>query len=254
VRLRTDVHAAFDAIAPTTGGMAERITETARRDHAAHHRRKFMFQMRAPVSLVAILMVIVLVIGALVGGRLVQEWNALNPKPSASDRDFQTQLAGLEARPLRLPVLKSAADCRLGPFDADGGFGSGPLSAYPGTAVATNWGFYYHNVFYTDTAISGPILVRVRDLYTGGTIVFIGPGASGPTVGTDVVDGQTVRQHTELVLDPAHVSTTIAEPWNPPAHNHRYVWTFIGGAPDTWSGSTGWQIDGNGFSEIFLAC
>jgi len=53
-------------------------------------------------------------------------------------------------------------------------------------------------------------------------------------------------QHTELVLN---ASTSDKQ-----AVNHKLVWLFIAGDPTPGTGSTAWQIDGLGFSEVFVAC
>jgi hypothetical protein len=60
------------------------------------------------------------------------------------------------------------------------------------------------------------------------------------------VDGALVEQHTELVFDPSQASK--------PRSTHKFAWPFIAGVPTSWSGSTGWQIDGVGFSEAFVNC
>lgn len=104
---------------------------------------------------------------------------------------------------------------------------------------------YYHNLAYTQTKVAGPILIRAVDLFTRTPVVFVGQYAAGPVVGTDTVDDNVVVQHTELLLDP---SSAIKN-----AGTHKFDWPFIAGIP-TGSSSTGWQIDGVGFSEVFVAC
>jgi hypothetical protein len=115
-----------------------------------------------------------------------------------------------------------------------------------GGTSTSSWGTYYHNLAYTQTSISGPILIRARDLFTNGRVVFVGQYAAGPVVGTDTVDGSAVEQHLELLL---YADGAIKN-----AGTHKSDWPFIAGVPTKWSGSTGWQIDGAGFSEVFLAC
>ena len=79
-------------------------------------------------------------------------------------------------------------------------------------------------------------------MFTNQRIIFVGQYAAGPVVGNDTVDGIAVQQQLELILDIKNVG------------GHKLEWSFIAGVPNTWSGSTGWQIDGVGFSEVFLAC
>lgn len=213
-----------------------------------------MFRMRAPLSLVAVFAAVVLVAAGFVGGRLVQDWKAVKQRPSAAASP-QSQLAELEARPLRIPTYHTYTECTSGPFNKDGSLGSGPVYSYGANYTpVTDWGTYFYNVAYTDARISGPILVRGRDLFTKRTIVFVGPGATGPVVGSDVVDGRSLAQHTELVLYAAQAVPSIDPHWNRPNDPHAFVWEIIAGAPGSWSGSTGWQIDGAGFSELFYAC
>ena len=71
-------------------------------------------------------------------------------------------------------------------------------------------------------------------------------GRRGPAVGTDTVDGHSYAKHLELVVDTRTVSST--------PFTHRFHWDFIAGVPNSWSGSTGWQIDGALFTEVFVAC
>lgn len=205
--------------------------------------------MRGSLALVAVFLLIVMVAAVLIGGRVIRDWDALHrPVPAQP----QSQLAQLEARPLRLPTLHSILDCSIGSMNSDGSYGSGPIFGEGGGAseMDTSKGFYFHNSLYADKAIDGPILVRVRDLFTDQTIVFVGDFAAGPVAGTDTLDGKLVQQHTELVLytdDRAHAPHLIDS-------THPYAWLFIAGAPKGWSTSTGWQIDGPGFSEVFLVC
>jgi hypothetical protein len=80
----------------------------------------------------------------------------------------------------------------------------------------------------------------------------VGPYAAGPVVGTDMVDGILVEQHAELVIDTTNSSPDLGS-WST-TRRHSFDWVFTAGVPKNWSGSTGWQIDGPGFSEVFVAC
>ena len=203
-----------------------------------------MFRLRTPLSLVAVFLLIAVVAAVLVGGRLIQDWNAFhNPTPAGSNH--LSSVAQLEAVPLHIPNVKSYLDCKSGPYNSVGSLGSGPVYGDGGGTSSSSWGVYYHNLAYTLTNISGPILIRARDLFTNERVVFVGQYAAGPVVGTDTVDGKAVLQHTELLLDPGSAIKN--------AGTHKFDWPFIAGVP-TSSGSTGWQIDGAGFSEVFVAC
>jgi hypothetical protein len=80
----------------------------------------------------------------------------------------------------------------------------------------------------------------------GKRVIIVGQITLSNAVGTDTVDGQAYELHTELVLHTRSTSTTPS--------THKSHWNFVAGVPNGWSGSTGWQIDGAGFSEVFIAC
>ncbi len=230
--LRRELHAAYDELGPQDAGLSERVVNTVDRD--GPRRAAWSLRMRAPLSLVAVFVVIAVIAGALVGGRLIADWRSLSaPRVPAAP---QTPLQKLEARPLHLPTLHSATECVYGPWGTSGDLGTGPLH-WSGSAVEirTAWGSYFHEFLYADGAVTGPILVRARDLIHGQRVVFVGQYAGGPVVGTDVLDGNVVVQHLELVID----SVT------PP-----YAWQIEDGSANG-TGCTGWQIDGPGFTETF---
>lgn len=250
--LRRDVHSAFDVITPSMAGLSERVVQTVLVEGAARRRKeKMLFRIRAPLSLVAVFLLIALVAAVFVGGRLIQDWNALHNSPAGQSNN--SDLAQLEARPLNLPVLKSRSECTTGPFNSDGTVGSGPLFAYAhgGLGGITSWGAYIDNDFYTDQQIAGPILVRVRYVLNNVTGVFVGKYAAGPVVGSDVVNGTRVEQHNELVL---FENTADRVTDNPPSRPHAFKWSFTVGVPNAETGPTGWQIDGLGFTEVFVIC
>jgi hypothetical protein len=256
VSLRTDFHSAFDVVAPSTLGLPERVLETVVAQTSNRRRTgRLILRLRAPVSLVAAILVIALVAAVLVGGRVVQDWNFFRNAVPAVNRG-QSELQRLESRPLHIPVVRSPAECRSGPFRAPGGgyLGSGPVYAGGGPSTDTRWGTYFYDLAFVDTQINGPVLVRARDLFTHQAVVFVGPYAIGPEVGKDMLHGTSVQQHTEVLLDPANASTPSSPDPRLYRTPYRYAWEFTAGVPSTWSGSTGWQIDGAGFSEVFLSC
>lgn len=248
--LRTEIQSAFDEVAPPTFGLPERVVQTVLAEGPNRRRReRLMLRLRVPLALVAVFVAIALAVGVLIGGRLVQDWNVLhNPAPAGGGG--QTQLAQLESRPLVLPTPASQSDCISGPYNPAGSYGKGPVYGYGGGTSSTSWGVYFHNLAYAETDIKGPILVRANDLFTHQPVVFVGPYAAGPVVGLDKVDAVAVEQHIELVFDAGQASHS------PSAQKstHKFAWRFIAGVPHSWSGSTGWQIDGVGFSEVFVAC
>ena len=204
-----------------------------------------MLRLRVPLALVAAFMVVALVVGVLIGGRLMQDWNAFhNSAPAGAN--YQSQVAQLEAVPLRVPVFASLLDCKSGPFNSAGSLGSGPVYGDAGPISNSTWGGYYSVVAYADTDVAGPILVRAIDLFTRRPVIFIGQYAVGPVAVSDTFEGHTYDQHPEVLL-----STSTSDKQ---AVSHKFVWKFIDGVPTSYSGSTGWQIDGIGFSEVFVVC
>lgn len=156
-----------------------------------------------------------------IGGRLIQDRNAYH-KYSPRGDIYQSQLAKLEARPLRIPAPKSALDCQYGPTNAAGHLGSGPVYGYnsAGRSVSS-WGFYYHNTAYADVNLQGPVLFRALDLYTRQPVIFIGEYAAGPAVGTDTVDETVYEQHLELLINTGNADKQIT--------SHKFSWPFNAG-------------------------
>ena len=233
--LRSDLHAAYDELGPEGAGLSERVVMSLVRDRP--RRVAWSARVRAPLSLVAVVVVIAVVAGLLVGGRLFADWKSFSapPVPAAP----QTPLQKLEARPLHQPSLHSWTDCTFGPVSGTGDLGVGPFHM-SGSAVEiqTAWGSYYHNFLYADGPVTGPILVRARELIHGQRVVFVGQYAGGPIVGTDVLGGQVVDQHLELVID------SVTSP---------FAWQIEAGESKDATGCDGWQIDGPTFSETFTA-
>jgi hypothetical protein len=195
--------------------------------------------------LVAVLVLVALVAAVLVGARMIHDWNLFQNSAPAGE-SYQSQVAQLEAVPLRIPVVNTSTGCQSGPYNSVGSYGSGPVYGDGGTTSSSDWGLYFHNTAYAETNVAGPILVRALDLYTRQPVIFIGQYAAGTAGVSDTVGGHTYDQHPELLLN---TSTSDKR-----ATSHEYVWLFMAGVPKSWSGSTGWQIDGIGFSEVFLAC
>jgi hypothetical protein len=268
VSLRTDIHVAFDELAPSTAGMPERVAQSA---VLTNTRRRPLqpaaIWLRAPLSLVAMLLVIAIVVGVLVGGRALGGWGRFIQQHVPAGGINLAQLQLLEARTLRLPQLKAGESCPAGPWDpATGRSGSGPLylffqggSADAGDVrpVQTPWGSYFFRQAVTEANLNGPVLVRARVLDTNQPLIFVGDYASGAFTGMDNLQGREVLQHSELVLDPTH----------PPATRSGELisWSFVEGLPKaailshkTGESSTGpvlcagWQVDGLDFSERFV--
>jgi hypothetical protein len=245
VSLRKEVHSAIDGIAPSTFGMPERVVQTVLHDAKRRRKGKLMLRVRAPLSLVAVLLLIALVAAVLVSGRVVHDWNLFHREVPAGPG--HAALATLEARPILLPKLTPSDSCPDGPVTA-GVYGNGPYygdpSLGPPTPRHTAWGRYWDLVGLTDRSVSGLLLVRAVDVKTHQPYVFVGQYAAGPIVGTDGLSGQTVQQRSELVLDTAHQPRSTS--------NGKTRWPFTVGVPNGNSGCYGWQIDGDSFTETFV--
>ncbi|HKW72345.1 MAG TPA: hypothetical protein VJQ08_05915 [Candidatus Dormibacteraeota bacterium] len=257
--LRAQIHAALGDVTPPAPDLQRRVVAYViadDRDRVVLSRRRgarWTKPLRGTLGLVAAVLIVVLMAGIVIGGRLLADWNGLH-KPAPGSDTYHSQLAALESRPLNLPLLQPDAACNRGPFNADNSaLGAGPLYWYRGSApTSTAWGRYYSATVYTDEHITGPILVRARDLYSNSTVMFVGQFATGTVAGTDVLLGSRMSQHTEVVINERDAPRIVT---NPPASPHAFVWQFTYGFAGDWSGRAGWQIDAAGFSsEVFLSC
>jgi hypothetical protein len=234
VSLRRDIHTAYDVITPDTGGMAERVVETARRQAPAlPRRRKFMFGMRAPLPLLAVLLAVAIVAAVLVGGRVW--WNTTHGVSPAGGVTLPT-LAELEARPWQHQLLAPAEQC-AGEQLIGSHIGNGPIKSYPISLTAYGDREYSTGENVIDRGFSGLLIVRLRDARTGQNHVFISQNAGGPVVGTDTVDGKVVEQHTEAVFD-------LSDPKVTAASNGTKTFTIREGHRLPVSGCFQWQYDG----------
>ena len=126
--LRTEMREALDEVVPAVPprGLSERVLRTAMADGARRDRKeRRMLRLRAPLSLVAAVVLIALVAGVLVGGRLIRDWNGLHNVSPAGQRT----LAQLEAVPLNLPILEAGEPCpdKPGANALGYDYGSGPI-------------------------------------------------------------------------------------------------------------------------------
>jgi hypothetical protein len=263
--LRAEIHSAFDELAPSPFGLPERVLEAVVAERTSKPIRTWRVRARVPLSLVAVFVVVALVLGALLGGRLMSDWKATQqPVPGGIDT---TQLHRLEAKALNLPLLQPGAACPGGPWDpATGWWGAAPVYVHSWISsgfiplTATPWGLYGSFHAETDRSLQGPVVVRARNLYTGDMMVFVGQLAGGPAGGADNLNGQQVDQRLELVLDASHPPGTPSGGF--------YTWGFTAGlkadtshhapaGPATVGPGfcTGWQVDGrvggHDFSETF---
>jgi hypothetical protein len=261
VTLRNDIHSAIDDIAPPAPALAGRIAYLAadarqQSGHARPVRRvRWVARLGRSGSLVAALLIVLLMASLVVGVRAWRDRNILNEGPTTSSIDLAV-LAQLESRPLLLAARPVGAECLAGPLTSvDAGHGLVTvLGAAPAYAVgswhgatATKWGTYSDWLIATDPDLTGPVLVRGRDLEANLPVVFVGPHAAGDVVGTDTIAGKTVQQRSEAVFDAGHHDPAVSgtSKWG--------LWPMTPGVDKSESGCIAFQIDGPSFSEIVIS-
>jgi hypothetical protein len=252
--LRTDIHRAFDEVAPSALGLPERVLRSAIEGRPLRPARvRWAPRLRGAMSLVALVLLAVTAVGILAGGRLYRDWSSFHNRQSSG-------LASLEARPLRLPALSPGQECPVGPNTSIGvgsgeASGNGPVFGGPILLDSkTAWGTYGYQWLLVQRGTTGLVLVRGKDLVTGEVLVFVGTFATGAVTGEDRdKDGFVVKQHHEGLLDASHPP----EDSNPPevyfGGSESYsAWQITVGLPTGSSGCVALQLDGAGFSEVFV--
>jgi hypothetical protein len=239
VSLRRDVHSAFDQITPSTGGLSERVVQTVLAEGATRRRKeRMLFRVRAPLSLVALFLVIALVAAVLVLGRLAQQPTPAHNPPPASPQAVidQAELARLEAIPLSLPVMQANDPCIETPM-VNGRQSTGH-AAFQGASVprTDTWGITYHVYIYVSGQVTGLVLVRSRDLKTQQPGLWGGDYAYGP-----VPDTERPLFHTEVLINMGSQARDGEERVSASS-------AFKAGHSDCF----GVQVDGRGFSEYMI--
>jgi hypothetical protein len=215
--------------------------------HERSHRTRWRVGIRGAGSMVAAVLVVLMLVTVLVGGRVWRDWSTFTTRPVPSPAIDQAVLAQLEARPLNLPSVPAGVECPAGPYGSYMGFGDGPVSVVFGLPAHTSWGDYSYAGAVTGWNLTGLILGRARDLNSGKPLVFVGQYAAGPVVGTDTIDGKKIEQHLEVVLDANHPPQTTQD-----AGKHRLWGIPVGFTKTQLSTCSGFQFDGPGFSETFV--
>jgi len=208
-----------------------------------------MFRIRAPLALVAVMVLIVMVAAVFVGGRIVRDWNAFhNGTPAGhslqAQSQFDAQVALLERRPLHLPTVSAGAICPVTGNNNSAGYvyGSGPVYADGSNGEPSAWGNFFNISWFADPRLTGPVLVRGTDLQ-GHSVVFTGTGAYGPVIANDPAQASPAL-HSEFVFDAGH----------PKLRQNGYGYFLVRqGLPKDAGGCAGFQVDGPTFTETFTA-
>jgi hypothetical protein len=255
VRLRTDIHVAFDEISPNRYALADRVVRTLVTERSRRATRGFWApRLRSLTVAAAVVMLGVTAVGVLVGGRLYRDWNGF------ANRDGSA-IAALEARPLHLPTLGPGDACPIGPITSLQGvgsgeaFGDGPVIAMPiEPDHQTGWGSYGYQWLLVRRDVTGLVLVRGKDLVSGEALVFVGTFATGPTTGEDTdKDGFPVKQHDEGYLDASHPPQDTNLPEVSFAGADRFfAWQMSVALPAGAAGCVAYQVDGADFTEVFV--
>lgn len=215
--LRAEIREAIDEVAPPAPGLFHEALGSVFERARPKPGRRPSVRFRAPLALVAALVVLSLIAGLFIGGRMLRDMQI-----SAGLSDFNRQAAELEARPVNLPALQTGDSC------ADSGvvwtsgtqYGNEPVWVYLGSTTSTPWGRYVEVTFRyvfkqaipafqgdnRSPALRGPVVVRGRDLKFGWDIAFVGAGATGAPVGTDPAHAPPDLR-AELVIDTSHPGT-----------------------------------------------
>ncbi len=270
--LRADIRSAYEEITPPAPALQAQIRALVASEkkadlHSSRARRRWMTGVRGTFALVAALLVVLIVATVLVGGRVWHDWNLFTNRPAPAGQIDPAQLALLEARPLRLPATQVGDQCPVGPgpsastvasfpepihgwlgsttsFPVSGG---GPGYAIGGTAMGDSpWGSYGDVVWAFEPQVTGLVLIRGRDTVNQTLpVVYIGPYAAGAVIGTDTVGGKRVVQHAELAIDAGHHPATSGNSgWG--------IYDVQAGVGNKLSTCRAFQVDGEGFSEVFV--
>jgi hypothetical protein len=260
VTLRSQIHSAIDEVAPPAPELPREVVAFVLSDgrrqprESVGDRRSWSWGMRQVGAMVAAILVIVLMVSLVVGGRLWRDWSTQQQSVA-----IQAKVAQLRDRPLNLPHVAPGATCPGSPFNLDqgihpAGYGTGPVYAQgSGARYVTDKGTYFDSGFWLGTPVSGPVLIRARDLATNQSVIFgTSPYAgwdpatpSGRAVRTDTVIGQPVHFHEELVLDTTRLTA------------QHGGWETLQGLPKGSAGclgfqADGWLPDGSPFTEIIV--
>jgi hypothetical protein len=221
--------------------------------------------LRAPLALVAALLIVVLMAGLVLGGRI---WRDMHSSPTPVHRISQTELRKLEAMPLlRLVAMPADGQCPAGPFSPNPwgalwfGSGSNHASVWATGTYHSAWGVWTETALFVAPDASGLFLVRGRDLKTTEPVEFVVEARlsasdmlhsgtthalpAGKAGARDVVNGLTVNPHQEIVMDASAPTDTTGGP-KPPG------WDVFVGNPNGASGCVQFQIDHGDSTETFV--
>lgn len=267
--LRAEIREALDEVIEPVPALERSVTvhlfaETQGRVGLMGRVRRSLLtsRFRGAAAMVAALLVLTLIAGLILGGRLLRDFHS-TPAPAIN----QGELKKLEAKPLlTMPTMPPDGICPTGPLAENfmGGYatGDGPMRlilGYPVTTFQTSWGTWTQTYFLVRPLTKGLFLVRARDLKSGATVYFAGnlSGVAdaefgraipdGIAAGQDHVNGQRADLLPELVINASAPSDFAKTPNKPP------LWGAYVGYPTGAAGCISFQIDyGNAPAETFI--
>lgn len=173
-----------------------------------------------------------------------------SPTPSATASPAMSpadaaELAKLEARPMRVPLLRAGQACHkdtLNPLTNL--WGAAPVYLVGGPHTHTSWGDFYDVSAMTKPGLVGPVLLRGRDLKVPNhPVVFLGPYATGKVFDTEPTFGPL---YPNLAFDTAHPPRLTYD-----VNGTNYIeWGWRQGIASGWTGCISFQVDGPSFTEV----
>jgi hypothetical protein len=258
--VRTQIHHAIDDITPPAPTLERRVRtfvlaeDEERKELRTRPHSPWISRFRGSLTLVAAGLVLALVAGLFVAGRL---WRTENQPPPAIS---QTELKSLESRPLSYPTVAPGAPCpatpkTLGPYGLFIGDPGDPVGIYDTEIYqSTDWGEWIEvAIGYSPTfaaAHPGLVLMRSRDLHNSAEVVFAnyplaptGISAVGPILGEEHALDHDLKLRSEAVFrDLAHTPALDRQ-------GHRPELLVVVGLQKGSSGCIGFQFDGSGGTE-----
>ncbi|HET9782038.1 MAG TPA: hypothetical protein VFR33_09680, partial [Candidatus Dormibacteraeota bacterium] len=212
--------------------------------------RRALRNFRSLAAAVAVLLVLALIAGLILGGRLFRDLRN-SPAPAVN----QGELHKLESRPLvSMQAWPADGVCPIGPVSRDflgnPAIGDAPVKSFLGASAVYNsaWGAWNGTGFVLSPLDKRLFLIRARDMQTGATVYFAGNISSaadanigrafltGPVTSHDRVNGHDVPLTPEMVIDASKPSDKA----NGPSED---VWVSYVGYPKGGSGCIFFQVD-----------
>jgi hypothetical protein len=255
--LRSQLHDALDEVTPPAPALESKVENfVLARDRGRgilvrHGRGPWTRRFRGTLTALAAVLVVVLIGGVFFGGRY---WRDLNAPPATVD---QSELKGLEARPLSFPTVAPGAQCPVSRIKLQQyglAVGDGPVYYWDSDVqTITQWGRWKALSLGYNVTAPGLVLIRIKDLQTTDAVVAfaqfpLGPSgviATGSVLGSDQAIDRTLQMRREAIIqDPSH--TKRDKQGNLPP-----LKVMLGVSANA-SGCVGFQIDGPNFTERFI--